>query len=116
MKLIKKYWKHFVGVVILVGLVVLMVNLFTSKPEMSEMDKYRLEQLDNDINKIIENQKKLDKQIEGYKKELLHIDSTISKVQNQKTIIKEYYKEKGEKIVGMKPTQIDSLFHKRYNY
>ena len=26
------------------------------------------------------------------------------------------YKEKGEKISGMKPSEIDSLFHKRYNY
>ncbi len=60
--------------------------------------------------------KKLDKQIEGYKKELSHIDSTIAKVQNQKTIIKEYYKEQGEKISDMKPSEIDKLFHDRYKY
>jgi peptidoglycan hydrolase CwlO-like protein len=115
-ELFKKYWKYVLGIIL--GIVVLYFTIYlaTPKPEMSELDKYKIEQLDKDINLIIENQKKLDKQIEGYKKELLHIDSTIAKVKNEKTIIKEYYKEKGEKISGMKPSEIDSFFHKRYNY
>ena len=116
MSLIKKYWKHAIGVILSIGLLYLIIYLATPKPEMSELDKYKLEQLDKDINLIIENQKKLDKQIEGYKNELSQIDSTIAKVQNQKTIIKEYYKEQGEKISGMKPSEIDKLFHDRYKY
>jgi septal ring factor EnvC (AmiA/AmiB activator) len=113
---ILKYFKEILLVIMVIALTFLLINIFTPKPEMSELDKYKLDQLNKDIHLIIENQKKLDKQIESYKKELSHIDSTIAKVQNQKTIIKEYYKEKGEKISGMKPSDIDSLFHKRYNY
>ena len=96
----------FVGV----GLFVMyfMVYLFTPKPEMSELDK--------DIDSILKKQQLLDKRILEYKTELSKIDSTIAQVRNQKTIIKEYYKEKGEEITGMKPSQIDSLFHKRYKY
>jgi len=116
MKLIKKYWKHALGVILSIGVLYLIIHLATPKPEMSELDKYKLEQLDKDINLIIENQKKLDKQIEGYKNELSHIDSTIATVKNQKTIIKEYYKEQGEKITEMKPSEIDKLFHDRYKY
>jgi len=116
MEYITKYWKYVVAIIIGVVLLYGIVYLATPKPEMSELDKYKLEQLDKDINLIIENQKKLDKQIEGYKKELSHIDSTIAKVQNQKTIIKEYYKEQGEKISDMKPSEIDKLFHDRYKY
>ena len=75
-----------------VGALYLMVLFFTPKPEMSELDKYKLNQLNKDIQDIKNNQIKL--------------DSTINK----------YYKEKGEEITGMKPSQIDSLFHKRYKY
>ena len=116
MEFIKKYWKYVVGVILTIGVLYLIVYLATPKPEMSELDKYKLEQLDKNINLIIENQKKLDKQIEGYKNELSQIDSTISKVKNQKIIVKEYYKEQGEKITEMKPSEIDKLFHDRYKY
>ena len=116
MELIKKYWKYVVGVILTIGVLYLIVYLATPKPEMSALDKYKLEQLDKNINLIIENQKKLDKQIEGYKNELSQIDSTISKVKNQKIIVKEYYKEQGEKITEMKPSEIDKLFHDRYKY
>ena len=93
MELIKKYWKYVVGAILTISVLYLIVYLATPKPEMSELDKYKLEQLDKDINLIIENQKKLDKQIEGYKNELSQIDSTIAKVKNQKIVVKEYYKE-----------------------
>lgn len=116
MEFVKKYWKYVVGVILTIGVLYLIIYLATPKPEMSELDKYKLEQLDKDINLIIENQKKLNKQIEGYKNELSHIDSTISKVKNQKTIVKEYYKEQGEKITEMKPSEIDKLFHDKYKY
>ena len=116
MELIKKYWKYVVGVILTIGVLYLIIYLATPKPEMSELDKYKLEQLDKNINLIIENQKKLDKQIEGYKNELSQIDSTIAKVKNQKIVVKEYYKEQGEKITEMKPSEIDKLFHDRYKY
>ena len=116
MEFIKKYWKYVVGVILTISVLYLIIYLATPKPEMSELDKYKLEQLDKDINLIIENQKKLDKQIEGYKNELSQIDSTIAKVKNQKIIVKEYYKEQGEKITEMKPSEIDKLFHDRYKY
>jgi septal ring factor EnvC (AmiA/AmiB activator) len=116
MEFIKKYWKYVVGVILTIGVLYLIIYLATPKPKMSELDKYKLEQLDKKINLIIENQKKLDKQIEGYKNELSQIDSTIAKVKNQKIIIKEYYKEQGEKITEMKPSEIDKLFHNRYKY
>lgn len=116
MELIKKYYKQAISIILGIAILYLVVYLATPKPQMSELDKYKLEQLNKDISKILENQKKLDIKIDSYKKELAKIDSTISKVKNQKTIIKEYYKEKGEKIDKMNKTQLDSLFRKRYNY
>jgi septal ring factor EnvC (AmiA/AmiB activator) len=114
--LITKNLKYVLIAAVIVFVLYWMVYLFTPKVEMPELDQYKLDQLNKDISIIKSNQEKLDKQIEGYKSELTKIDSTIAQVRNQKTIIKEYYKEKGEEITGMKPSQIDSLFHKRYNY
>lgn len=94
----------------------LVTYLFTPKPQVSELDKYKIEQINKDIESILKNQKQLDKRIEGYKSELTKIDSTIAQVRNQKTIIREYYKEKEEEISKMDLSEIDSLFHKRYNY
>jgi len=116
MEFIKKYWKYVVGAILTIGVLYLIVYLATPKPEMSELDKYKLEQLNNEIHLLVESQKKLDSQIESYKKELTKIDSTIAKVRNQKITIKEYYKEKGEEIDKMTKSEIDSLLHKRYNY
>lgn len=103
---------------VVVGLFVMywMVYLFTPKPQMPDLDKYKLEQLNKDIDSILKNQKQLDKRIEGYKSELTKIDSTIAQVKNQKTIVREYYKDKDKEISAMKRNQIDSLFHKRYNF
>ncbi len=58
MEYITKYWKYAVAIIIGVVLLYGIVYLATPKPEMSELDKYKLEQLDKDINLIIENQKK----------------------------------------------------------
>jgi hypothetical protein len=109
-------FKYILYVIVGVVGIYWLVYLFTPKPDMSELDKYKLDQLNKDISLIIENQAKLDKQIEEYKSELGKIDSTIAGVRNQKTIIKEYYTNLGEDISKMNPSQIDSFFRKRYNY
>jgi septal ring factor EnvC (AmiA/AmiB activator) len=113
---LKKYYLHIIGVILFLGLVYLTVYLATPEPDMSELDKYKLEQIDKDINLILENQKKLDKQIEGYKNEISKIDSTIAQVKNQKTVVREYYRDLGEKVDKMKKKEIDSFFHARYSY
>lgn len=112
----KKYWKQVLGVILGVILLYFIIYLVTPKPQMSELDVYKLEKLEKNINLILDNQKKLDKQIDGYQKELSNIDSLISKIKNQKIIIKEYYKKQGENIKKMNPNEIDSLFRKRYKY
>jgi len=116
----KEFLKTNLKDILIVGIglfvIYLLVYLFTPKPQMSELDKYKLEQLNKDIDLILKNQQQLDKTIEGYKSELTKIDSTIAQVRNQKTIIREYYKDKGEEISKMDVAQLDSLFHKRYKY
>jgi aspartyl-tRNA(Asn)/glutamyl-tRNA(Gln) amidotransferase subunit C len=90
-------------------------NFFSVPRVINLNNKYKLEQIDKDINLILENQKKLDKQIEGYKNEISKIDSTIAQVKNQKTVVREYYRDLGEKVDKMKKKEIDSFFHARYN-
>ena len=69
METVKKYYKYVLGGILFIGVLYLVVYLATPKPEMSELDKYKLEQLNNEIHLLVESQKKLDSQIESYKKE-----------------------------------------------
>ena len=103
------------GLIAILGFYLISVWM-NPKVDMSELDKYKLDQLNQNIKDITDNQKKLDSTIQNYNNEITKIDSTISQVRNQKTIVKEYYKEKREEIDGMTISQLDSLFHKRYKY
>jgi len=116
MEFLRKYYIHFLVGLGIVGLLYLLLYIFTPEPQQSELDKYKIEQLNKQIDKILENQKKLDLQIQEYKKEISKIDSTIADVQNQKVIVKEYYKDLGEEIKKMKRNEIDSFFYKRYKF
>ena len=111
-----KYWKIFVGIILTTLLIYLVIWVTTKKPEMSELDKYKLDELNQGIELIIENQKKLDVKIEEYKQKLNKIDSTIAKVKNEKILITNIYKNKREEISKMNTSEIDKLFHKRYEY
>ena len=115
-KFLIKNYKEILLIIFSCSIVFILTKLYSQTTDNSELIKYKLEQLDKDIDSILKKQQLLDKRILEYKTELNKIDSTIAQVRNQKTIIKEYYKEKGEEITGMKPSQIDSLFHKRYKY
>ena len=41
----KKYWKIFVGIILTTLLIYLVIWVTTKKPEMSELDKYKLDEL-----------------------------------------------------------------------
>lgn len=116
MEFIKKYYIHFLIGLGILGVLYLFVYILTPEPQQSELDKYKLEQIDKQLDTLLNNQKKLDIQIQGYKNEISKIDSTIAQVQNQKLVVKEYYKDMSESINKMKRNEIDSFFHKRYKF
>jgi chromosome segregation ATPase len=90
--------------------------MFTRTNGMSKNDKERIEKLNQEIEVLIDSQKKLDESINGYKQEITKIDSTISNIKVKKEVVNNFYGQKQKEIKDANTKQIDSMFRSRYNY
>jgi septal ring factor EnvC (AmiA/AmiB activator) len=113
---LKHNFKSIVQIFVVVLLVILLVRSFTSTPDRSELLKYKLDKLNEEINGLKETQKKLLDSLISYKNEIKKIDSSISNIRLEKKTINNYYEIQSEKIKGLKRKEIDSLLRKKYNY
>jgi peptidoglycan hydrolase CwlO-like protein len=116
MKYIKKYWKHFVAIILAVVLLYGIVYLATPKPQMSELDKYKLEQLDQNIQKLQKLQQSLNDSISSYQQKICEIDDKIGKIKVERKEVNNFYTQKKEEIKNADKKQIDSLLRSRYNF
>jgi septal ring factor EnvC (AmiA/AmiB activator) len=116
MKYIKKYWKHFVAIILAVVLLYGIVYLATPKPQMSELDKYKLEQLDQNIQKLQKLQQSLNDSISSYQQKICEIDDKIGKIKVERKEVNNFYTQKKEEIKNADKKQIDSLLRGRYNF
>jgi septal ring factor EnvC (AmiA/AmiB activator) len=113
---IKTYYKEIIQVGLGLLLIFLLVKTFTPAPDKSELLKYELEQLDQNINKMKQLQLQLNDSISSYKKDIDKIGENIAKIKSEKTTINNYFEQKKEKIEGMSKQEIDSTFKQRYKY
>jgi septal ring factor EnvC (AmiA/AmiB activator) len=113
---INKYFKEILVVVLIVVVIFLLVKIFTPAPDKSELLKYKLKQLDIQIDSLNSKQKQLDDSITVYRKDIEKIDENIEKIRSQKTVINNYYEKKAKDIPGMTNQQVDSSLRKRYNF
>lgn len=116
MEFVKKYYKEILFVLVNIILLYFIIHLSVKNSEMSELDRYKLDQINKNIDSLEQKQLDLNQKIKEYKLEISKIDSTLLQVENQKTIVKEYYKIRGEEIDKMKKRDIDSFFINRYKY
>ena len=113
---IKTYYKEIIQIILGLLLVFLLVRTFVPAPDKSELLKYKLDQLDQNINKMKQLQLQLNDSITSYKKDIDKIDENISKIKSEKTTVNNFYEQKKEKIEGMSKKEIDSSFKQRYKY
>jgi septal ring factor EnvC (AmiA/AmiB activator) len=116
MELIKKYWKYAVGVILAIGVLYGIVYLATPKPQMSELDKYKLEQLDQNIQKLQKLQQSLNDSISSYQQKICEIDDKIGKIKVERKEVNNFYTQKKEEIKNADKKQVDSLLRSRYNF
>ena len=116
MEFFKKYYKEIIQGCLGLLLVFLLIRTFMPIEDKSELLKYKLEQLDQNINKMKQLQLQLNDSISSYKNDIKKIDENISKIKTEKTTINNFYEEKKEKIEGMSKKEIDSSFRQRYKY
>lgn len=116
MEFIKKYWKYAIITIGGVALLYLVVYLVTPKPQMSELDKYKLEQIDKHIKELQNLQKNLNDSLSVYEKKINEIDDKISHIKVERKEVNNYYTQKKEEIKNADKRQIDSLLRSRYNF
>ena len=113
---IKTYYKEIIQACLGLLLIILLVKTFTPAPDKSELLKYKIEQLDQNIGKMKQLQLQLNDSITSYKKDIDKIDENISKIKSEKTTVNNFYEQKKEEIKGMDKKEIDSSFKQRYKY
>jgi len=111
-----KNWKTITLSILGVIFVYLLVRVFTPTPDISELNKYKLEQIDKNINEVKTLQKNLNDSIRVYQHKIYEIDNKISNIKIEKKEVNNYYTQKKEDIKNADKRQIDSLLRSRYNF
>jgi peptidoglycan hydrolase CwlO-like protein len=109
-------WKNIILGILGVIFVYLLVRVFTPTSGVSELNKYKLEQIDNKIKELKTMQKSLTDSIQSYQNKIIEIDGKISKIKIEKNEVNNYYVEKEEEIKNADRKQIDSLLRSRYKF
>ncbi len=113
---LKYNFKTIVQIVVVVLLIILLVRSFTTIPDRSELLKYKLDQIDKNVDSLRKIQLKLSDSLSVYRQQIEKIDNNIKNIRVEKKTINNYYKVKGEEIKGYNKRQIDSLLRIRYKY
>jgi peptidoglycan hydrolase CwlO-like protein len=111
-----KNWKNIILGVLGIIFIYLLVRVFTPTPDMSEVNKYKLEQIDKHINEMKALQKSLGDSIQVYQHKIDKIDDKISHIKVEKKEVNNFYTQKREEIKNADKKQIDSLLRSRYNF
>ena len=111
-----KNWKTITLTILGAIFVYLLVRVFTPTPDMSELNKYKLEQIDKHINEMKTLQKSLSDSIQVYQHKIDEIDDKISNIKVEKKEVNNFYTQKREEIKNADKKQIDSLLRSRYKF
>jgi len=102
---------------VLFGLFILywLIFFLTPKIQMSDVERSKIDSLNNLINEIHKDQLRLDSAISEYNEKVDEIDNHIDKIKGQKTIVKEIYHEEINRAGNYTEPQLDSFFSARYH-
>lgn len=116
MELIKKYWKTALYVILGIVALYFVIRIATPKPQMSELDKFKLEQLDQNIQRLQKLQENLNDSLNVYQKKIDQIDEKIGNIKVEKKEVNNFYTQKRAEIQNADKKQVDSLLRSRYNF
>jgi septal ring factor EnvC (AmiA/AmiB activator) len=109
-------WKTITLTILGIIFIYLLVRVFTPIPNRSELNQYKLDQIDEKVKNIEKLQKDLKDSIKVYRIQIKEIDGKISKIRLQRNEINNYYTIKEDEIKSADKKKIDSLFKTRYNF
>jgi septal ring factor EnvC (AmiA/AmiB activator) len=111
-----KNWKNITLGLLGVIFVYLLVRVLTPTQDTSELNKFKLDQIDKHIEEIKNLQKSLSDSIQSYENKIEEIDDKISNIKIEKKEVNNFYTQKKEVIKNADKKQIDSLLRSRYNF
>lgn len=111
-----KNWKNITLGILGVIFVYLLVRVYEPVNDTSELNKYKLEQIDKHIEEMKTIQKSLSDSIKSYQTKINDIDVKISTIKVEKKEVNNFYTQKKEDIKNADKKQIDSLLRSRYNF
>lgn len=111
-----KNWKNITLGILGVIFVYLLVRALTPTQDTSELNKFKLYQIDKHIEEIKNLQKSLGDSIQSYGNKIEEIDDKISNIKIEKKEVNNFYTQKKEEIKNADKKQIDSLLRSRYNF
>lgn len=111
-----KNWKTITLIFLGVIFIYLLVRVFTPTQDVSDLNKYKLEQIDKHIEEMKNLQGKLNDSIQSYQQKIDKIDEKIGNIKIEKKQVNNYYTQKKEEIKNADKKQIDSLLRSRYNF
>jgi septal ring factor EnvC (AmiA/AmiB activator) len=111
-----KNWKNITLGILGVIFVYLLVRVLTPTQDTSELNKFKLDQIDKHIEEIKNLQKSLGDSIQSYENKIEEIDDKISNIKIEKKEVNNFYTQKKEEIKNADKKQIDSLLRSRYNF
>lgn len=81
---------------------------------MSVIQKQQFDSLNQVIRQLHQDNLKFESKISNFNEEINQVDKNISKIKNQKTIVKEIYHEKISNVDKLTSREVDSFFTNRY--
>lgn len=111
-----QYWKVISLTVFGLIFIYLLIKVLTPTTDMSELNKYKLEQIDKHIEEMKNLQTQLNDSIQSYQQKIDEIDQKIGSIKIEKKEVNNYYTQKKEEIKNADKKQIDSLLRSRYNF
>lgn len=111
-----KHFKTILMVLFGLGLLYWVIFVLTPVITMPDKEKSKIDSLNNMIKDIYKDQNKLDSSIVNFNGQISSVDSHISEIKNQKTIIKEIYHEQINRVDNYTDYELDSFFTVRYGH
>lgn len=115
-ELIKKNIDFLIKLVIVVLVVYVFFYFTTPTTSLSYEDRKKLDSLNNRIAILAQQQKKLDSNIILFEKDVHVIMDSISKIKQEKIIIRKTFYEEINRVSNFTDVQVDSFFANRYGF
>lgn len=93
-----------------------LLHVYKPATTLSYEDRRKLDSLNNRISVLFENQKRLDTTINKFENEVKVMFDSISKIKQEKIIIRKTYYEEINRVSNFTDVQVDSFFTNKYGF